>query len=737
VTTRINDFFHRNATGFAFVFIWIAGALFFSLNKEYTEFSVFHARDLERAHDLLAGHWIWHGPETTGGGYLPGNLYYLLLSLFTRIKGGWETPWLGMLILASLAGAGTWLFLKRFYGNVSALIWIFIYFGSIFNSAILRLFYNPSFAFPFVLASICTTIFTYAYSGSLLSIVGSFVFLAFGIQFHFSLISIFLSLFVFQFFASQLGLVRPSHRHFMIALITGLLPLTPYLLFVINPDGSVPGIPGDPTSADGFILSRNDDIFPWWGYHIRKFGFGSLTLSLLINLLVVTPIGFLVAFLFRIIFRQRNTKVMSRDSEEHLARTHKILLVILLTSSAPAFVVLLYISRMTKLRYLLPFALSLQVITSIWVSTFVKKYLRSRIWTFGFILIFAAITISSYFHLSNFLVKGRGLYPFNWELKAGINYIYKSTCWNINEMRERIFLVGIHSQASVLLPHDEKCDPHSVESGIKGSIFFMSPKVDQFGELTSLEIIDTLKKHGVEGTIISALESGEVRFGRIATFGRLNVIPMIENVPFSLPLRMHNVGYPYAISPLDRALTIAFEKQGKIMRLGPSTLLLKNRACPLENLYCQAGFLLEFAPLKTNETKQTSKRLNYVDVSIVGQALSQPSVWVRFSPTAAWSAPQISFLCKDGISQKALLANAVGNRPAEELFKESNYFLAPFSKRIKMSCNSKLESIEIKVDSSLLNTVSQQLKNPGFSISVSMRDFFDMKSEGLAVPSSF
>lgn len=736
MTTRIYDFFHRNATGFTFVFIWIAGALFFSLNKEYTEFSVFHARDLERAHDLLDGHWIWYGPETTGGGYLPGNFYYLLLSLFTKIKEGWEAPWLGMLVLASLAGAGTWLFLKRFYGNLSALIWIFIYFGSIFNSAILRLFYNPSFGFLFVLASICTTIFTYAYSGSLLSIAGSFVFLGFGLQFHFSLISIFFSLFLLQFFAGKLGLVRPSHRHFVIALMAGLLPLTPYLVFVIGPKGGVPIIPGNPTSADGFILSRSDDIFPWWGYHIREFGIGSLTFSLLTNLLVVIPIGFLVAFLLRTIFFRCIPNAINSESE-HLARTHKILLVILLTSAIPVFVVLLYISRMTKLRYLLPFALSLQVITSIWVSIFVKKYLRKKFFVFGFVLIFSAITLSSYFHLSKILVKGRGAYPFTWEMKAGINFIYKCTCWKISEMRERIFLVGIHNQASALLPHDEKCDPRAVENGIKGAIFFLPPNAGQFGALTSLQKIDILKRRGVEPTLIGAVESGEVRFGKMATFGRLSVIPLIENVPFSLPLRMHNVGYPYGISPLDRALTVAFEKPSKIIRLGPSTLLLKNRACPLENLYCQAGFLLEFAPLKRNELKQNLKRLDYVDVSIVGQALSQPNVWVQFAPTAAWLVPQISFFCKDGTSQKAILANAVGSLPARKLFTESSYLLSPFSKRIKMSCNSKLESIEIKVDASLLNTVSQKLKNPGFSNSISMRDFFNMKSEGLGIPSSF
>src|SRR4051812_2260841 len=49
--------------------------------------TIYQARDIHRAWGLLSGHWIWHGPDLSGGGTAPGPFYYWLLALPLSVFG--------------------------------------------------------------------------------------------------------------------------------------------------------------------------------------------------------------------------------------------------------------------------------------------------------------------------------------------------------------------------------------------------------------------------------------------------------------------------------------------------------------------------------------------------------------------------------------------------------------------------------------------------------------------------
>ena len=121
---------------------WLAspGMLFFS----------FQVRDLERAAEVAAGHWILWGPEMTGGGHLPGGLYYWLLAIPLRLGMGWKGAWVLICLLWVAASAAAGFLLARAYGSLAALLAAAYFFLPI---AVLQNFLNVSATPPFIVAA--------------------------------------------------------------------------------------------------------------------------------------------------------------------------------------------------------------------------------------------------------------------------------------------------------------------------------------------------------------------------------------------------------------------------------------------------------------------------------------------------------------------------------------------------------------------------------------------------------
>ena len=131
------------------VLLYVFAFLFYAALMRVHAFTIYQARDLSRAIHLINGEWIWHGPDISGGGALPGPFYYWLLALPIAIFKTWEsTVWL---CIALGAGAATiiWNFGVRYFSSFTALLMFFCFLFSSTSWQNLIVFWNPSYIFIF------------------------------------------------------------------------------------------------------------------------------------------------------------------------------------------------------------------------------------------------------------------------------------------------------------------------------------------------------------------------------------------------------------------------------------------------------------------------------------------------------------------------------------------------------------------------------------------------------------
>ena len=78
-----------------------------------TYFYIFQGRDIERARFILQGQWIFFGPEMTGGGNLPGPMYYILLAFGLLFKSNWISSWCIQYLLAFIGALSSAYYFRK------------------------------------------------------------------------------------------------------------------------------------------------------------------------------------------------------------------------------------------------------------------------------------------------------------------------------------------------------------------------------------------------------------------------------------------------------------------------------------------------------------------------------------------------------------------------------------------------------------------------------------------------
>lgn len=119
--------------------------------------NTYQSRDIRRAIDLYLNHRpVWHGPELSGGGFLPGPFYYVLIGLpYWLTQNLLSIYWLEY-ALTSLGLAVLWVFMKKKYSWQSASVFFVLFLFSPYFKQQLLDFMNPSFLFLFFfIAFIC------------------------------------------------------------------------------------------------------------------------------------------------------------------------------------------------------------------------------------------------------------------------------------------------------------------------------------------------------------------------------------------------------------------------------------------------------------------------------------------------------------------------------------------------------------------------------------------------------
>lgn len=119
--------------------------------------NTYQSRDIRRAIDLYMNHRVvWHGPELSGGGFLPGPFYYFLIGLPYWLTENLLSIYWFEYALISFGLAGMWVFMKRKYAwQPAGVFYILFLFSPYFKQQLLD-FMNPSFQFLFsFIALIC------------------------------------------------------------------------------------------------------------------------------------------------------------------------------------------------------------------------------------------------------------------------------------------------------------------------------------------------------------------------------------------------------------------------------------------------------------------------------------------------------------------------------------------------------------------------------------------------------
>jgi hypothetical protein len=709
----------RTRQFFIFLCLCAGGTFLFYLTKDFATLYIYQERDLERSFQLLDKHLIWHGPELTGGGFLPGNLYYLLLSGFLSINRDLISCWYGMLAMGSLGGAIVWLFLNRRFGSTVGFLWILNYFGSPFNFITLSYFWNPSFSILFILAALCAIIETFAFSGSLWSLVLAFTLSAWTIQLHLTGLILVGLLFLLHLSTRRFGLKEISNRNFYTAFFLSLLWFLPFVIFRFHYMRDRYHATTNESGATNSINFLFNEIIESWTFHLNIHGVTSGILELGLNMWIFVPISLLLYHPFKWIW---NSQIHSVKIQKYQSRVNSILLVTLALSASVAVPIFLSIGLFSKFRYGIVFMLTLQMASSIWVGSFLKsQFSVNRVqelkWGLAFFSSLLLTGIMTYLYVPKYVEKRRSYAPSFFSLRSALQYVHDQTCWTPEQMREKIFSVNIYSFISWKLLSDRESPCQDSALKFKNAIFLIPQKDRSKNALSHLDVIKELRESKIENIFLKSIENGDLKLESSVNFESLQVILVSEKIPSSAPIRFHNTGYPYSKSPLENQLKNAFSVIEPIVRVEQNVLLAKTSSCyhqkDSDASYCHAGFLLKLSPSLENSEILT--------VSILGEALSQPSFWIDPQRTSAWIGPFVEFKCAEQIT-KVLLAEAIGFNRRQGWKLLNSTVLAPFSKEIAVPCPKSLAEIRLGAEARFFTSPWKETRWPGFQIIVPLEN---------------
>lgn len=722
VEGRIKLIFSRNTRQFLiFLCLFAGGSFLFGLSKDFATLYIYQERDLDRSFQLLNGQMIWHGPELTGGGFLPGNLYYLLLSGFLLINRDLISGWYGMLAMASLGGAAVWIFLNRRFGSGVGILWLLNYFGSPFNFIVISYFWNPSFSFLFILAALCAIIETFAFSGTRWSLALAFAFSALTVQLHLTGLILFGLLLFLHLSGRRLGLNEISNRNFYGALFLNLIWYLPYVVFrLYHMKNGFHGIAHQSENTNWINFLANEVIESWIS-HFKIHGLTSSTFELGLSLWIFVPISLLLFLPLKWLAKDR---IESGRIQIDRSRVNTILIMTLAFSVCVAAPTLLSIGLFSKYRYGIIFILTLQIASSIWIGSFLRSHFSAdRVQTFKWRLpIFFTLFLAgmlTYLYVPRYVEGRRAYAPSFFTLRAALQFVHDQTCWTPEQMKEKIFSLNIYSFIGWKLLNEVECANAAPNRNIKNAIFFIpwkSPS-DSKDIFDSQEAIEEFKKLHLEGIFLKELEDGNLKLEKSMRFGKLHVALVSEKILNSAPPRFNNTGYPYSKAPLELHLKSAFSLANPILRVEPNSLLAKTSSCDGQTRsdfsYCRAGFLLKLSPSFDSPEVLT--------VSIFGEALSQPSFWIDPLLTSAWIAPFVEFKCRRKIS-KIILAEAIGFNMRHGWKLLNSTVLAPFSRVIEVPCPKSLTEIRLGAESRFFTSPWQETRRSGFKIFIPLEN---------------
>jgi hypothetical protein len=717
---------------------------------DFSSFSIFLERDLERGRLLAQGQPIFFGPELSGGGHLPGPFNYILLSIPYLLGLGWQGAWWLIVGMAALAPPTCYFFLRKLVREEEALL------GAIFLLSLpqlartIVLFQNFSFLPLFLtlmLGSLGACFTSTEEEERAIHWRWVCVAYALAVQLHASASFLMGVAILVQIIAPWIGLRRLSARSFFIGLSFIVVLLAPYFIWLtafqhgMSWGQTPPGYVGS-GQLNSFTRTIGSGLAsqPIWlsiysaSTHWRK--------SLSVFSYLFSPL-MLVPFVLLLFYRQRS------DNEARSKQAFRIYLLCTVICIAPALVVLFSPHRsryFSTLLFALPFLFSTglslcklpwqgrkrtQVLASacvLAVSIFLVTNFKHQfhrvdlnltqtslswmiacaaplilVWRFYSRLSFALLLAVFGILLSAYKFKpdsrnGNGFtLP---QLTATVNEVISRTGWSWEEARQRIFVINSHYQRTMGTVYRETWAKTANQSSISG------PVPDGFlvisGRLFSHEEDDFIQMikddQDLPADLTQSLKDGKIRLEKPIEVPQGALAAYFINDKNHFPLSFQNIGTSYLVA------------SPKITPK-PSLVTFTFNDCPDHSDFCNIRF---------DVSHDKASRQFYVRVS--GEVISQPSVWVSPNWTQMIYSPYLKIRCAGNEKHESFtIVSKIGSdRNVTDIRNLSGYILGPIERQISDPCGGgKVGDIEAGFKSSAISKGLDVSMIPGRSKTLS------------------
>lgn len=722
-----------------FCFLLIATAVLVLLEPIWFvgQASIFQSRDLLRAQAVAAGQFAFFGPETSGGGFLPGGFYYDLISVPLRLGLGWVGVWRQMLVLFAAAMGLLWTYLRRKFGVRCASLCVGLCLASIHVVSTLRTFVNPSFLPIFTVAILLCFIEVFSsprpvsrttwVAWLLLSL-----FIPLAMQIHFTAVLFFLAAVLLQVLAPQLGLGRLPRRLVVSGAAVFVITLSPHFVWLTakkmgHPFGiDAPDASGSADNSIWFILRQfyaKLNIFEWRevgerlvqifylpevvacalaagfaGMLGRRIGetepsvervdgrllratrivsvvCGLAALPCFYALIVPAPIRY--TLIFEICFAVLLALLFERFRPKQ-GRGDVYWLVVMLTVAALVPYVWNGNSLFSVLQFLNPIHLSiLAVIVAVPIlSTF--RFAASRSWWLtGLETLAGVVTVGLIaFRVSTACVnQSRVSNKANFtEWGDAIKSIKSMTKWDYAQARFHIFYVNIDSETTLQFIYDfAQSHAESKTRDVDG--FIVGLQFPQEATRSEFDPLNWLISHDSEKSLIAQVKNGDLQILQAMRSGRIVVLPYRFAAAYRAGDWLHNRGTPYMNVTADQFIDQS--RQGYYATV--DNCIDSQRRCDVS---------IQVLQTKSPDGEPT------VSVKVFGSPVAIPSDWIAPDWVEAFAGPYVEVVC--GASRFELdLADSIGFRYNGPKMMLNHSFLAPFSHTFSDPCRSeRMDEVE-------------------------------------------
>ncbi len=703
-------------------------------------FFAFQERDLARAKELISGHPIFYGPEVTGGGFLPGPFYYLLLSPPLALGLNWMGTWVWMYFLISVGGALGWFFFKNKFNSMTAFLWLILYSSAMTTTQLIAAFLNPSFTIGFLVLINILILKAFTEDSQRtrnIAFVSACFISGLIIQLHYSGLVFIFALIFLMTFSRRLKILSVQLNYFMLGLGAFFLTLVPYFTMRLFQFFGIQlgqetwrggsAVNSLPSLFKHFKISSDIPAAIFFNLSARKF-------FLLVPIVLITLL--LVLWILKSKSKQKEPRAVV-DSMITIATICTVFSFIPYSfyffvpqggrygapfSATLGFLVILIFQKVVaskqgvKYFNILGFLTLILVLTQIFLTNPGESEEEFVIYLLSVFLLLALVLFYRFkknpeknelilaFVLTASLFIGHSVNqnqtrkllhwtannPNYWQWQRISSTIYAETGWSFQEFAKRVYFVNHHIEQAPKWAY--------LTFSYSNPRYLMAEKIKPDGYIVSIgdwninKNLDWILKQEIHQDIRTGLLSGDIVLGKFEVESTILIAPYYIKNRNLYPNSFSNLGLGYEHLPEEKLLR-SIEFSTGVKKVDQQNFIFKWNECPDKHYFCDTAVLVKAAQKNTNTYE--------VDLKIVGMSLSQVSKWIIPGWTQGWIEPYVEMRCNNKTS-RTKIAGSIGYLKTylniDPVFKynvTNNSLLAPLERHLIIKCEGELEEISI------------------------------------------